>query len=339
LKLLENTISCGCAAKYPSDKLLNILEFNGDNNNHSYDYEDAFIHEVNVEDNYVTLAQSVDVIAPIVNNPYKYGAIAATHALSDLYAVNAKPISAMNICCFPDNDNFISIGKEILKGAFDKLREANCILAGGHTVTDNNNNIKYGLSVTGSIESYTPILRKSGLKINEFLILTKPLGIGTLVTALKLDIDTINNEDRIYEVCSKLNNINDIITEFYLTGGTDVTGFGLGGSLVECCKASNCSVKITHVPLMKEAINYYNTGIICNRAIENYKVYKDLTTFESPEKNIYTYGLFEPQTSGGLLLSVDEDIVDDILVKLKNKGFDSYIIGRVIEKDSKLIYK
>lgn len=331
MKLLECTKSAGCATKYPPKDMFELTLPLSDNPN-------ILAGKNFNDDGYVincggtNLIQSVDILAPIVNDPYDFGRIAMANAISDIYAMGGRPFTAMNISCFPEmTSQNKGVLQAILNGGFSILEETFTILAGGHTVTDEN--IKYGAAITGIAGKNITV--NSGLKVGDYLILTKPIGIGVLVTALKSHIVPGKKEKDIEKIivntCTQLNSIGyDIIQNFNLSACTDITGFGLGGHIIEMAIASNVTVKMYSIPLLPCIKDY---DVVANRTIQNYQAFKNFCDIHKLE---YEY-LFDPQTSGGLVLAVPETKIPQIQNILKDNDYTYDIVGHVTEKQEKYL--
>lgn len=281
------------------------------------------------------LIQSLDFLTPIVNDPYKFGEIAAANALSDIYAMGGIPYSAMNIVCFPSKNMDLDILANILKGGYNKIKEAGAVLAGGHTVDDNE--IKYGLSVTGIIKK-EHIARNSKAEASDLLVLTKPIGSGVLATALKAKWERFQEiENEIYMWASRLNKIGaEIIRKFKLKGATDVTGFGLGGHLLEMAKGANKEIELwsQKIPLMKRAYEFASMGLVPEGSHLNKNFCKKHVYISKDVDPILIDLIFDAQTSGGLILCIPENKVQDVANSLEEKGELAAIIGRVKERES-----
>ena len=296
--------------------------------------DDAAVYKLNEEQ---ALIQTLDFFTPIVDDPYDFGQIAAANALSDVYAMGGKPVLALNIVGFP---NCLSplILKEIMKGGADKVKEAGALLVGGHSIEDNEP--KYGLSVSGLV-SPSKVWSNVGAKVGDVLILTKPIGTGVLTTALKENMLESETVKYITAIMAGLNkSAYEVLVNHTVHACTDITGFGLLGHSLEMAKGSDVSFEIDHksVPLIKEAIPLAEMGIIPAGAYKNQShVSRHLDMSEAVEE-VY-YDLFcDPQTSGGLLVSVPEPEADAIVSALeKNKTFAYAVIGRVVTYKSKHI--
>lgn len=284
------------------------------------------------------LIQTLDFFTPVVDDPYVFGKIAAANSLSDIYAMGGYPIVAMNIVCFPNCLDMKVLG-EILRGGREKVDEAGALLVGGHSVEDNEP--KYGLSVSGLV-SPDRVLTNAGLKPGDALILTKPLGTGILNTAFKGDIIEEKYYKKAVEVMEHLNKYAAMTFEYFdVHAVTDVTGFGLIGHLIEMAKASDTTIhiKLADVPLIDGALEYAEMGIIPGGMYRNKEFFeKDVQLIASSVSEALIDVLYDPQTSGGLLISVPEKDSWKMVDALRKTGSLGYqIIGTVSEKKEKYI--
>ena len=275
----------------------------------------------------------MDFFTPIVDDPYTFGQIAAANSLSDVYAMGGRPVTAMNIVCFPTCLP-MDILKEILRGGADKVAEAGAIVAGGHSVEDDEP--KFGLSVMGMVHP-GKVTANSGAKAGDMLILTKPLGIGILNTAIKADLTDEGAYRKAVESMAYLNkDACEAMMKVGINGCTDVTGFGLLGHAYEMADASNVSLEIwsDYIPIIKESIEFAKMGIIPAGAYNN-KGYigKHVHFAESIKQEIKDI-MYDPQTSGGLLISVPEEKLEKLMneLRMRNKT-DFNLIGKVKPKD------
>ncbi len=254
------------------------------------------------------LVQTVDFFTPIVNDPYRFGQIAAANAFSDVYAMGGAPYAAMNIVCFPIKKISKDVLRGILQGGIDKIHEAGAVLAGGHSVEDDE--IKYGLAVSGTIDPKR-FATNRGLRPGDRLLLTKPIGTGVLATAVKAGLgDTDALEDILYKWAGKLSKAGGgVIETLSLKAATDVTGFGLGGHILEMAKASGLAVelKLDKVPFIKEAVEFAGLGMIPAGSFANKKFCSSLVEVSGHADPILLDLVFDAQTSGGLVLAVPED--------------------------------
>jgi selenide,water dikinase len=282
----------------------------------------------------LALIQTLDFFTPIVDDPYMFGQIAAANALSDVYAMGGRPLTAMNIVCFPHKTMSILTLREILIGGLDKLREAGVVLVGGHSVKDPE--LKYGLSVTGVIHPQK-VMAKSKAKPGDKLILTKPLGTGIINTAVKAGLV---GEETITKVTRCMATLNKEPSELALASDahafSDVTGFGLLGHAFEMAERSEVGIEIrsTSVPIFAGVKKFARREDLIppgTRSNREYIMSKVELVREIPEHILWL--LFDAQTSGGLLISLPERNSDILLQKLHEKGIeDTAIIGEVKEE-------
>lgn len=286
--------------------------------------DDAAVYKLNDE---MATIQTLDFFTPIVDDPYTFGQIAAANSLSDVYAMGGKPIVALNIVCFPNCLNMNILG-EILRGGADKVLEAGVVIVGGHTVQDDEP--KYGLSVTGIVHP-DKVLKNYGSETGDILILTKPIGLGIINTAIKAKIASKEAYEKSVKVMAYLNKYaGEIITDYNITSCTDITGFSLIGHAYEMAEPSKKTFRIFKdaIPFIKEAKEYASMGLIPAGCYENKRYLEGkylLKNVESWMEDI----LFDPQTSGGLLISCKEEDYIDILTRLEKLEVESAVIGRV----------
>lgn len=278
------------------------------------------------------LVQTVDILAPLLDDPYLFGRIAAANALSDVYALGGEPWCAMNIACFPQQmlDEEPQALADILRGGMDALTEAGAVLVGGHTVADDA--IKYGLSVTGLIEPGS-IATNDGLRAGDVLLLTKPIGSGVLSTAVKAHWGAWERaEEQLGFWCGRLNKGGAaVIRALGLRAATDVTGFGLGGHVLEMAQASGVCVELTcaAVPLFEGAEAYAADGLIPAASHGNSAFCACRTRVERELSPALHSLMFDVQTSGGLVLAVPPAQVDAARQMLLAGGDMAAIIGTV----------
>jgi selenide,water dikinase len=271
----------------------------------------------------VALVQTLDFFTPIVNDPYHFGRIAAANALSDVYAMGGKPLTAMNIVCFPITDMPKEVLKDILRGGLEKIHEANAVLVGGHSVDDQE--LKYGLSVTGIVHP-DKVLTNKAAKVGDKLILTKPIGTGIIATAIKGRLATQAALETMIEVTSTLNDqASQIMLKYETHACTDVTGFGLGGHLLEMARASCVEIAIhtERVPIMPEAKEYALMGLIPAGSYATKHFCEQSVEIKPEVETLFTDLIFDPQTSGGLVISIARDQADACARELKDKGVKS----------------
>ena len=271
---------------------------------------------------------TTDFFTPVVDDAYDYGAIAAANSLSDVYAMGGQPFLALNVAALPDNlPNEIS--SEIIRGGAEKAREAGVVIAGGHTVKDKEP--KYGLVVIGFVDP-RKMLGKGGLKVGDALILTKPLGFGVTTTALKQQRADEQDVAEAVNWMKKLNKIaSQLANEFGLRGGTDVTGYSLLGHGMEMAEASRVSLKIdlAKIPFLSGVHKYAEQGTFPGGAFDNKKHFEAKVRFANPIDEPSQMLLFDPQTSGGLLLGVPSDKLDSFLARAGELDQPAWAIGEV----------
>lgn len=278
------------------------------------------------------IVQTLDFFTPIVNDPYRFGQIAAANSLSDVYAMGGTPWCAMNIVCFPVKSMPKDMLSEIIRGGYDKIVEAGAVLAGGHSVEDAE--IKYGLSVTGYVDAdaYTS---NAGLQKGDKLILTKPVGTGVLATAVKAKWDGAEEmEELLYTWAARLNNVGgDLIRSMGLKAATDITGFGLGGHLLEMAQASKAIVAIDSgaVPVLDKALELAGMGLVPEGSHANRLHCKNATEVAAGVDSLRVDLIFDAQTSGGLVLAVSEARVEEAVAFLEERDELAAVIGEVLE--------
>jgi selenide,water dikinase len=276
------------------------------------------------------LVVTTDFFTPVVDDPYQFGAIAAANALSDVYAMGGKPFLALNIVALPE-DLPPDISAEILRGGAEKAREAGVVIAGGHSVKDKEP--KYGLVVIGYVDP-KKMLTKGGLQLGDNLVITKPLGFGVTTTALKQQ--KASPQD-IYEVVNWMTRLNKsasaLALEFNIQGGTDITGFGLLGHGIEMASSSGLALEFDYakIPFVNGAKIYAQEGHFPGGGFDNRKHYRDQVTFPSALGKVDQMLLFDPQTSGGLMLGIPDQKMKDFLKRAKQLDQPAWLIGRVVE--------
>lgn len=340
IKLTSMTKSAGWAAKISPMDLANALKNlkKVDNINLLVGFDtsdDAAVYKINED---TAIIQTLDFFTPVVDDPYTFGQIAAANALSDVYAMGGVPTVAMNIVGFPDCLDMSVLG-EILRGGQDKVIESGAVLVGGHSIRDAEP--KYGLSVSGIVHP-DYICRNNGAKINQNIILTKPIGTGIINSAVKANIATTDEIEESIKVMSTLNSYpNEIIKKYNITAMTDITGFGLLGHLKEMSENNNISIKLnlSSISMINSAIKYASIGVIPKGLYDNKSFVEPYIKCEDYIKSEPLYDiLFDPQTSGGLAICVDEEYTHDLVKDLKNHGCLCYdIIGKIVEKQDKNI--
>jgi selenide,water dikinase len=287
----------------------------------------------------IALIQTVDYFTPVVDDPYMFGQIAAANALSDVYAMGGKPKTVLNIVGFPIKDLGPDVLAEILKGAADKTKEAGALIVGGHSIDDKEP--KFGLSVTGLIHP-DKILKNVGAKPGDSLVLTKPIGVGIMTTAVKRDAVTPEQLQKVTETMASLNKVAaECLEGLNPNAGTDVTGFGLLGHAGEVARGSDVSLTIYYdkVPLLEGTEALAKQGIIPGGTKSNYSWLEDTVVYSddlSPEERFI---LCDAVTSGGLLVSLPKEEADIYVQKLHENGIiEAAIVGEVTEKRECCLY-
>ncbi len=284
------------------------------------------------------LIQTADFITPVVDDPYVYGQIAVANALSDVYAMGGTPITAINLVMFASCNVPEDYLPKILQGGADKLKEAGVSLIGGHTVDDLET--KYGLAVTGIVHP-EKIIRNSTAKPGDILYYTKPLGIGVITTAIKADMADEKTVEEASKIMTTLNkDAAEVMKKIGVNACTDITGFGLLGHLYEMVKYSkvNATININAFEFLPQSIEFAEMGLFPAATYENIDYVGNNVTFDNNIKEELQLLLFDPQTSGGLLISVPQDKTSEIENAFKEKNTRFYKIGEITEKGEGKIY-
>lgn len=290
--------------------------------------DDAGVYRISDD---LALVQTVDFFPPMVDDPFSFGQIAAANALSDIYAMGGIPKTAMNIVAFPAKSLDISVLRAVIEGGLDKIREAGAVLVGGHTVEDGE--LKYGLSVTGYINPER-VLTKRNLQVGDRLVLTKPVGTGIVATAIKAGLADQAITDKVIRYMAALNRIAALtMADFSVHACTDITGFGFLGHLAEMVVDSGCGVRIhsSAVPLYFEALEWAVMGLIPSGAYSNRDFRGNFVDFAPSVSQSMRDVLFDPQTSGGLLIAVAAAEAERLVSALKISGIEcAAIVGEVV---------
>ena len=335
IKLTHFTHGLGCACKLRPqmlEKILAGLPAVADKNIlvGTETSDDAAVYRL---DDRTAIVATVDFFTPVVDDPYDFGAIAAANALSDVYAMGGKPLFALNIVGFPSNRLPGEVLERILKGAQDKAREAGVSIVGGHTVDDTEP--KYGLAVTGIIDPHK-ILTNANAQPGDALILTKPIGVGILTTALKRGLLEPETADKIIAVMATLNRAAaEAMVGLPVNACTDVTGFGLLGHLKEMAKGSGVDIRIYAdlVPTLKEAWEFAAGDVVPGGTLNNFEYVADAVEWDSAISRTARLILCDAQTSGGLLIAIPARHAQEMLSKLHARGVsDAALIGEVVGK-------
>ena len=336
IKLTELAFCAGCAAKLRAEVLMDLINpFGNLFSQEAYpnliiglkEADDAAVYKLDEER---ALVFTTDFFPPLVDDPYDYGAIAAANSISDIYAMGGKPMMALNIAAMP-TDLPPEMIAEIFRGGAEKAKEADCAIAGGHTVRDNEP--KYGLAVIG-MANPNKLIRKTGLKPGDKMVYTKPLGFGLFVSSGRVGVAS---EDDMSSVIRWMKTLNkkaaELAVEFGVRCGTDVTGFSLMGHSSEMIRNGDVAIhyNFDQIPFLDNYERYMEMGLFPAGAEENYQFYKHNVTFDQTIDENHQIMLFDPQTSGGLLLGVDTNQIDGFMKKAKEIDQAAWIIGEVQE--------
>lgn len=293
--------------------------------------DDAAVYKI---DDNTALIHTVDFFTPVVDDPYLFGQIAAANSLSDVYAMGGKPFLALNIVCFP---NCLSpdILAEILRGGAEKVAEAGAIVAGGHTVQDDEP--KYGLAVTGLVHP-DKVISNAGAVPGDMLVLTKPLGTGIVNTAIKGDMAP---EESVKAAVNAMSSLNRSASEAMINAGaracTDITGFGLVGHAVEMARGSGVTITLRtkSIPLLPGVKELAAMGLIPAGAYANRDYFGAMAHFadEDTPPEIRAI-LYDPQTSGGLLIAIEKSKVDSLMEEMEKMGVAAAVVGTVRQKEA-----
>lgn len=288
--------------------------------------DDAGVYKLNSQ---TALIQTLDFLTPVTDDPYEFGQIAAANSLSDVYAMGGVPITVMNIVCFPSTDLGEDILTETLRGGLDKINESGAILVGGHSVDDKE--FKYGLSVTGIVHPDKVLTNTAG-QIGDMIILTKPVGTGIMSTAIKAKLASAENIKESVAVMSMLNKTAaTVMSQFDINACTDVTGFGLAGHLLEIAKGSKKGITLyaEKVPLLNNILDFANMGLVPAGTHKNRRFFKEVTCVDTGIDRALVDLMFDPQTSGGLLISLNKKEGKKCMEKMKSDGLNAWIIGEI----------
>ena len=331
IKLTKLASSAGCGAKVGAgvlSQLLDGLKVHRDENLLvGFDKsDDASVYKVSEE---LALVQTVDFFPPIADDPYLFGQIAATNALSDVYAMCGEPKLALNLLCIPEKMPKSAV-HELLRGGYDKVYEAGAIITGGHSIHDNEP--KYGLAVTGFVHP-DRVLTNSGARPGDVLLLTKPLGIGILTTAARAELTSAEGMALAYRLMTTLNKAaRDAMVKYRVHACTDVTGFALLGHAFEMAEGSNVEItlNVKNIDLIDEALDFARMGILPAGMYRNRKYAEQGVDAGDTELAVQDM-LYDPQTSGGLLIAVDAADADALYEELKTTVPSAQRIGTVAE--------
>ena len=339
VKLTKLASCAGCGAKVGAGTLVKLLEgFKSHTDERlivGYDKSDDASVYVISED--TAIIQTTDFFPPIVDDPYLYGRIAATNALSDVYAMGGQPKLALNIMCVTQSMDSDTV-RQVLKGGYDAAYDAGAIITGGHTIQGAEP--IYGLAVTGFVHP-EKVLTNSGAKPGDVLVLTKPLGVGIIATAAKAEMADKPLMDKIYSQMATLNKTaRDIMVKYPVNSCTDITGFGIMGHSFEMAQGSGCTLHIEtdKVPYHKEALEFAEMGLVPAGAYRNRNFAENGVKLCGDISRAMQDIFYDPQTSGGLLVAIPKEYAQQFVAELKNSVPQAEIIGYVTEKQENWIY-
>ncbi len=298
--------------------------------------DDAGVYRVSKD---LAIIQTVDFFTPVVDDPYGFGQIAAANAFGDVYAMGGIPKTAMNLVAFPVSAMDMSVLRQVIKGGLDKVKEAGAVLLGGHSVEDDE--FKYGLSVTGFIHP-DEILTKRNIKVGDRLVLTKPLGTGIVNTAIKAKLASEEITRFVTRVMAELNNVaGRVMKEFPVHACTDITGFGLIGHLAEMVDGTGLGIEIQSkdLPIIDVALGFAAMGLVPGGAYKNRQFREAMVDMGSAVDRSLADILYDPQTSGGLLICVEPDAAKPLLDRLHAEGVEhAAVIGTVTDRRKQKIF-
>jgi selenide,water dikinase len=290
-------------------------------------FSDAGVFEVGPD---LLLVQSLDFFAPLVDDPYVFGQIAAANSLSDVFAMGGAPVTALNIVCFPDDKLGLEVLAEILRGGTDKVHEAGATVVGGHSIRDNE--IKYGLSATGVV-TRKDLITNANAQIGDVLVLTKKLGTGFITTAMKKNHCDAPIAKEALDGMACLNKAaSDAAKKFSVNAATDITGFGLAVHACEMAQSSNVTldIELANLAILPGAIELAKKGYITRANKTNREFSQNMVEIEDGADPWRLEIAFDPQTSGGLLMSVPEQQAADLVNEINgHPGNTAQIVGRV----------
>jgi len=286
----------------------------------------------------LALVQTADFFTPIVDDPYFFGQIAAANALSDVYAMGGQPLTALTLVCYPEEGSH-DVLEQILAGGMEKMMEANCIVVGGHTIRDSD--VKFGYSVTGTVDP-AHVWSNDGARPGDILLLTKPLGTGVIATALRSGKAKPKWIEAATETMCRLNrDATDALKTLTraIHSATDITGFGFLGHAWEMATASRVSLRFAHenFEFLEGSLECAREGYLAGGLKKNREFIGDCLRFATKVPDEIQQVLFDPQTSGGLLVAVDPKAVDEACKLLAEKGCPCMRIGEAIGKTSPLL--
>jgi selenide, water dikinase len=347
VKLTSTAKAAGCAAKLSPSVLEQVLKRlpHGDDPNVLVGFEtsdDAGIYKLTPE---LAMVQTVDFFTPIVDDPFAFGQVAAANALSDVYAMGGRPVTALSIVGFPPSAS-PDLLEEIMQGGLSKISEAGATVLGGHSIRDDD--LKFGYAVTGVIDP-RKIWKNVGARAGDALILTKAIGTGVIATGLKQGKVPTEAVAAATESMTRLNRAAaEALQELIVAAGanwppvhavTDVTGFGLLGHAREMAIGSRVSLQLDHqrVEYLPGAIEAAQAGFLSGGLRNNQQFVEGCVAFADGVGEDFRNLFFDPQTSGGLLVAIDREFADEAIARLEQRGVRGAVIGRVLAKTSPLI--
>ncbi len=338
IKLTKLASCAGCGAKVGAGVLAKLLSdlptLQDENLLVGFDKsDDAAVYKIKQD---LAIVQTLDFFPPIADDPYTFGQIAATNALSDIYAMGGEPKLALNIMCVPKTMPKEAV-HEILRGGYEKCAEAGAIICGGHSIYDEEP--KYGLSVTGFVHP-DKMWKNHGARPGDVLFLTKPIGIGVLTAAQRGDLLEPETHELMIRLMTTLNkSARDVLVNYDVHACTDVTGFSFLGHLYEMCSGSDVSAEIdvSAISLIPEALEYARIGILPEGMYRNRTFAEQAVDTGNTELAVCDL-LFDPQTSGGLLAAVSEQDAEDVYAALKDRVPCVQRVGRIVRQKEKTIY-
>lgn len=323
--------SGGCSAKLGPKVLSKVLaklpKFNDENLLVGFEgSDDASVYKLTDD---IAMIQTLDFFPPMVNDPYVFGQIAAANAVSDIYAMGGEVKTAQNIVCFPETEDLNILG-QIMAGGASKILEAGGVLSGGHSVNDEN--IKYGLAVTGIVNPQK-IYQNNTVELNDSLILTKPLGVGIVMAAHSVGEASEQAMQKAIKSMTTLNKKTAKIMKNYdVHACTDVTGFGFIGHLLEMlAKQYSAEIHIENFPVIEEALTYAENFLITSAGQRNRNFAGEQVYFSDNISFAWQEVMFDPQTSGGLLISVNDKDSVNLINELQNAEIDAQVVGKITE--------
>jgi selenide,water dikinase len=331
--LLNTVEDGGCSAKLDPGKLEEALRdlFLASDPNVLVDtrfHDDAGVYRIDEE---TALIQTVDFFPPVCSDPYTYGQIAAANALSDVYAMGGRVLTALNLVLFPSAKIPMEVLREILRGGLEKVAESGGVIVGGHTIDDYPP--KYGLAVTGVVHP-AKIVTNAAAMPGELLVLSKPLGVGILIAARRIGMADEEDYRQALEVMKQLNRGGaEIMQRFQIRAATDITGFGLLGHALKMAVAGRVTFRIRaiDVPILPSAYFLADAGCLPGAAFRNLRFVEKETRFRASLDDCLKMLLCDAQTSGGLLMTVKESVAEPVLAQLHDSGYpEARVIGEVL---------